>query len=412
MSLVCAAGRCRASDAVPARSVPAVDGPRVLHISTDLQLGGAQKSVAAICLGLQREGYDVHVACSSRAGRVVNDDILPQQLQQAGIDMHDVPAMRRLISPPHDIIAFVQLVRLMRRLKPTIVHTHCSKAGILGRLAAAAASVPIVVHSQRGWSFYAAGSAVTRWLYIACEHVAAPFGQLYFAVSHAVVRDGVALRLGTPDRYRVVRSGIDLAPFLTTRKNADRPAARRQLGIDEDCRIVGSVCRLVQAKAPLDLVAVARQVLQRRPDTLFIVVGDGPMADDLVDAAHEAGLGDRFRMLGRRDDIPEAMAAMDVFLLTSRWEGFPRVLVEAAAVGLPIVATDVTDVAAFVDTVGGRSAPPGDVDALAEGVLALLDDPTTHGPVDAAYLEEFSLPRVIRDHVEIYSELLAERGVA
>jgi glycosyltransferase involved in cell wall biosynthesis len=229
---------------------------------------------------------------------------------------------------------------------------------------------------------------------------------------HSVVRDGLQHGVGAEGRYQIVRSGIDIEAFMHAKRDCNRAALRRELGIKDGVLVAGSVCILAPAKAPLDLVEVARRVLARRQDVVFLVAGDGPLVGSMRSAVHRYGIAEQFRLLGLREDVADLMAIMDVFVLSSRWEGFPRVLVEAAAMSVPIVATDVGDVAEFLRrTSAGRSVRPGDVDGLAREVLAVLDDSSSHRTRAelSRRLDEYSLPCVVSNHVEVYEKLLRQR---
>jgi len=381
---------------------------RVVHVVTNLELAGTQTSVVDICAGLVGAGHDVHIVYSSRGGRAFGDaDVLHARATAAGIQLHDVPSMRRAIAPVGDAAAVIELLRLFRRLAPDVVHTHASKAGVLGRAAARAAGVPVVLHSVRGWSFYAAPPGPLRWLAIACERWAARLSVAQIAVSRAVAADGLRAGIGADRPYVVIRSGIDLAAFA-------RPAAiaaRADLGIPAGATVVGAVLALVPAKAPLDLVAVARRLLRSGRDVHVVVAGDGPLRPALTAAIAGAGLAGRFHLLGARRDVAALYPLFDVVVLPSRWEGLPRVAVEAVAAGVPVVATDVGGVGEVViPGVTGRLVCAGDVAGLADAVLAVLADPRLAVALRAAapaLLDGFELGRVIADHERVYRALAA-----
>jgi polysaccharide deacetylase family protein (PEP-CTERM system associated) len=388
---------------------------RVLHVATNLELAGAQSGVVEVCAGLARAGVEVHLAYSSRGGRTPGSDaVLVQRARDAGVAVHDLPAMRHGVHPVHDLRALIAVVALARRLRPDLVHTHMSKAGVLARVAAAITGVPRTVHSVRSWSFY----AVPPWwrpVAIACERVAARRSDAMLAVSRALAADGTRNRIGAPEAYRVVRSGIDVARFQAAGGEAARRDARTALvaaGIPADAPLVGAVMALVPAKAPLDLVEVARRVVRQRPDVHVAVVGYGPLEGEVAAAIERAGLGDRVHRLGLRADVETLYAGFDVLVATSRWEGLPRVLVEAVAAGVPLVAPDVGGCREVVVDGTGRLAPPGDLDALVDAVVGTLAAPPDRAALTRAaapILREHDIAQVIADHVDVYRRLARPR---
>jgi len=387
---------------------------RVLHVITNLELAGAQSSVVAICGGLRAAGVDVHLAFSSRGGRTPgSEQFLLHAAQRSGVQVHDIEELRRGIDPRHDTRALAALVRLMRHVRPDIVHTHASKAGVLGRLAGKLTRVTKIVHTVRGWSFYAARSRLAHSLAVACERMAAEGTDAMIAVSHSLAEAGRLRRIGNPERYRVIRSGIQLARFSGA---PDRQAAREALGLSTAGRVVGSVMAFTAAKAPLDLVEVIRRVIARRSDVVFVVVGYGPLAGPLEEAARRAGVSAHLKLVGLRENVAELYPAFDVLLSTSRWEGLPRVAVEAIAAGVPVVATDVGGCSEVV--LHGRTgylAAPRDFDGLALHILAAIDDESLRARVAAtapSVLVGHDLGEVIAQHLVLYDELTSPHGEA
>jgi glycosyltransferase involved in cell wall biosynthesis len=380
-------------------------GP-VLHIVTNLEPGGAQTSVAHIARDLRGRGVDAHIAFSSRGGVMPDrSGRLVDALAAWGVPLHDVTAMRRSPSP-WDAVALHQLGELLRRLRPALVHTHASKAGALGRVAAARAGIPRVVHSVRGWAFDAHVGARRR-LYVGAERRLAGLARRLVAVSPALVDAGVRHGIGRRGDYRIIRSGIELARFT---EPGDRAATRRALGIPAEARVLGTVMHLVPAKAPLDLVAIAARIAAVHDDVHVVVVGDGPGRGALERAIAGAGLAARCHLVGLRDDVPALIRALDVFVLTSRWEGMPRVIVEAAASGVAIAATDVGGTRDIVvDGQSGFLCAPGDIDGLTRAVSRLLADRALAARLAAAarsrVTADFALARVVDEHVALYGEL-------
>lgn len=403
------------SGSIPALATPprAPRAPReavILHVITNLEVGGAQISTADICAGLAARGWRVHLAYSPRGGETGRESPeLIAGLRAAGVGVHAVPAMRRSILPAGDLRAIGRLWRLIRGLRADVVHTHMSKAGILARWAGRLARTPHLLHTARGWSFYREGGALERRIYLALERGAGRHTDLTLAVSPVVARDGAAAGIGPEARFRVVRSGIRLDRFREA-----RPLDRAALGLPAGVPLVGCVMGLVEAKAPLDFVAAAARIARRHDRVHFVVAGEGPLRRAVEAAARREGIADRLHLLGQRDDIPGLLPLFQVFMLASRWEGLPRVVVEASAAGVPVVATAVGGTPEVL--CHGESAilaAPGDVDALAEGCLRLLEDPALRArhaeAARRAVTAEFGLDAVIDAHEQVYAEVLAGR---
>ncbi len=373
-------------------------------------------SVVNICVALRRRGLDVRVAHSSKGGRqFCASEVLSRKLTEGEVPLYDVPRMRRRINPYQDFLALGQLRRLIREVRPQIVHTHMSKAGVLGRLAASLEKTPCVVHSVRGWSFYPEGSALKRRAFISLERFSARLTDRMLAVSPRQVADGLRAGIGSPADYAVVRSGIDVGRFQNG--SGDAGALRRGLGIPAGASVVGTVMALVEQKAPLDFVAAAGAIMRASPHTHFLIVGDGPLREPMKEAVRKAAGEERFHFVGHSTDVPCLLGGMDLFLLTSRWEGTPRVILEAMAAGVPVVATGVGGVPEIVEHgQSGLLAPPGDVEALGRHAVRLLRDPGQAREMSRRarrfVADEFDIATVTSRHEQLYAELLREKSLA
>lgn len=373
---------------------------------TSLELGGAQISVTQIVDGLRSRGIDAHLAYSSAGGaRPGGPQPLAIDAVRRGIPLHDVSSMRRAPSV-FDVTALGQLHRLIDRLQPAIVHTHASKAGLLGRTAALSRRQRrCVVHSVRGWPWHGR-RATARAAFVAIERQLARVTDHFVAVSHAMIEAGLRHGIGRAQDYSMIRSGIELSRFRP--RGADRRAARRALGLP-DGPLVGTVGRLSAQKAPLDFVAMASRVARTHRSVHFLIAGDGEdraLVERHVQASPLAG---RCLILGERSDIPELLAAMDVFVLTSRWEGMPRAAVEAAASEVPIVATDVGGTGEIVGSESGILCAPGAIEQLATSVRRLLEDRELARRLAAGARNrvtvDFDIARVIEQHQQLYQRL-------
>lgn len=358
--------------------------------------------------------YRVDIVSGPQTG---SEGSLIAEIKQRRIPLTILPELRREIGLANDLRAVWKLRRLMLNSDGApryhIVHTHSSKAGVLGRWAAALAGVPIIVHTVHGWSFHDRMPPVKRQLYVALEKFAARFSQALIVVSPKDIEKGLAQGIGRREDYRLIRSGVELERFGHPQTPPD--AMRQALGIPVDTLVVGSVTRLSPQKAPLDLVEAFACIHRERPSTWFIIVGDGPLRPDVEAELAQAGIADRVVLTGLRRDVPELMAAFDLFVLTSLWEGLPRVLPQAMATGLPIVSTRADGSAeAVVDGENGFLVERGRPRDLAEKTLLLLADGELRremGENGRSRAPIFGARKMAQDINQLYQELL-ETGVA
>jgi glycosyltransferase involved in cell wall biosynthesis len=389
----------------------APQGTRVLHIITRLIVGGAQENTMLTAAMLESGRFQVDVVAGPQTGP---EGSLIEEVRSRGVPLTIEPSLVREVNPVKDLAALLRLTALIRRGRYAIVHTHSSKAGILGRWAAWLARTPIIVHTVHGWGHHERQHPYVRKGYILLERLTLRITDRLVAVSPLNVEKGLADGIGRTQHYTIIRSGIELDRF--GRPRIAREEMRARLGIPLDAPVVGSVTRLSPQKAPLDFVQAAATAMRRMPEAWFVLVGDGPLRAEVEAQAAQTGLDKRLVLTGLRRDVPELLGVMDVFVLSSLWEGLPRVLPQAMAAGLPIVATAIDGNAEAVEEgVNGRLVPPGDTDAMAEAIIALLQDPTRAGAMGAAgkaRVDEFSARAMVDDIAELYEQLLAEKGLA
>lgn len=329
---------------------------RVLHVITWLDRGGAQDHLRCLLAGLDHSDFDLTVASGTSDGS--RGDLFPPLAEAERV----IPLrhLRREVAPFHDVLAISELGRLVDRLQPDIVHTHSSKAGVVGRLAAASRSVR-TVHNVHGWSFRATANPVLRWAAIELERRLAERTDVMLNVAEADRLLGEGLGIRARVSTEVVRGGIDLERF--------RPSGRPRREFDDEQPVVGTVGRLSPQKDPITALRAMRLVVDRHPNARFRWIGDGPMRSEIEEAVRALGLGGKVELAGARSDIPSELATLDVFVLSSRFEGLPRSLMEASAAGVPIVATRVDGVEEIVrDRVTGLVVDPGDPEALAAAI--------------------------------------------
>ncbi len=294
----------------------------------------------------------------------------------AGLEVVVEPSLRAPVAPASDLRALTRLSTLLRRRQFDVVHTHCAKAGALGRLAAHRARVPRLVHTYHGFPFHEFQGAARRQGYIQIERRLGRITDVALCVGTGVAVEAVRRRLIAPERVRtigVVADGADQAAARPPPAAARRRRARAELGLPADATVVGAVGRLTYQKAPDDFLAALRAL--GRPGVTGVWVGDGELAGQV--AARAARLpGSQVLLAGQRSNVPDLLPAFDVFALPSRYEGLPTVVVEAMVCGIPVVATAVNAVGdVVIPGETGLLVPPGRPELLAEAVGFLLDTP-------------------------------------
>lgn len=370
---------------------------RVLLVITRLELGGAQRVVLHTARELDRSRFEVALAWGP-------GDLLDSEA--AAIDdlqLFEVPSLVRPVAPVSDLRALADLRRVMRSFRPDVVHTHSSKAGILGRCAARREKVPAVVHTVHGFGFTPLQSPPMRLAFRTVEKALARWTDHFVTVSESDRRRGVELGLFPEERATVIRAGVDLAALSAASGGA---AVRERLGIPGRAPLVTQIGNFKPQKAPLDFVRVAAAVAAQCPAAWYVMVGEGPLRPAAEDLARSLGIADRMVFCGWWDDVPGLLAATTVSVLTSVHEGLPCSVVEALAAGVPVVATAVDGTPEVIASgVNGYLAPVGDVGALAKHVSGLLNDPDERARMAAAArdgLEDFDRDFMVRQQEELY----------
>ncbi len=386
---------------------------KIAHITTiDMSL---RHLLLNQLLSLKEAGYEV-VAISSPGSEV-------PALEAAGIRHIAVAMTRRANTPLKDLYALWSLYRVIRRERFIIVHTHTPKAGILGRLAAKLAGVPVIVHTNHGFVFHERSSWLWRIFFVPLERIAARCADLIFSVNREDIE--IAAKEKICDRQKIVLLGeggigIDVALFDPARFTPhDLARKRHEVGLPEDVKVIGFVGRLVQEKGLLELFEAVSLLRQQIPNIRLLIVGpvDAEKPDAIApDVALRYGVAEICHFVGMRQDMPGMYAMMDVFVLPSHREGFPRAPMEASAMKVPCVVTNVRGCREVVEH--GRSGllvPLGDVQALADAILEILSDPEKARRMGEEgrriALERFDERRVFEKVKAEYARLLREKGL-
>ena len=382
---------------------------RVLHPITRLTLGGSSENTIASCVALDRAGYDCILATSFRE----SDASSLADARRRGCRVVDIPALGREVAPLADLAALAELVRLIRRERPAIVHTHTSKAGFIGRLAAVIARAPAVIHQPHGHIFYGYYSPRRTAVFTALERQAARWTDRIITLTDRGAQEHLARGIGRAEQYVAVPSGVPTAELRAAAP--PRGEARARLGLDPDAFIVVGLGRLVPIKG-FDLLARALPALVAQiPSARLLLVGDGAERAHLGAIAASMGVAERLRMTGETTDVASYLAAADVVAVPSRNEGMGRVIVEAMALGLPVVATAVGGIPDVVtDGECGRLVEPEDTDALAAALIELGRDPALRRKLGEAAVrraEAFSTAVASEKLLAVYATLVRAKGL-
>lgn len=379
---------------------------KVVHVVTRLDLGGAQQNTLYTVGHLDRAAYDPVLV--SGEGGVLDPEAKACRTLFLSSLVHPV-------SPVHDFLAFLELTSFFLRERPSVVHTHSSKAGILGRLAAWMAGVPVILHTYHGFGFHDRQHPLVRAIYVAVERAAARLStrsifvsksNIDYARKHGILREN--------DEAVLIRSGVRLSELPA---KVDKAKLKMSAGIGMHKPLVVSIGNLKPQKNAADFVALAAKVCAAVPEARFYFIGDGPQRKALEARVFALGLEGRVLFPGWRRDAKDWLAAADAFVMTSLWEGLPRALVEAMASGVVPVcyATDgVNDL--IVDGVNGVAVAPGDVDTMAQRLTRVLQDEGLRRGLGraagAAIGLEFDIDGMVRSQEALYARLLAEHGRA
>jgi glycosyltransferase involved in cell wall biosynthesis len=394
---------------------------KILHIITHLGIGGALDNTLLTVEGLSRDNYEVDLA----AGHLISKDGYTdweQRSRKSADSFFEIPDLVRPLSPLRDMRALKQLTQLIKERDYQIVHTHCSKAGVLGRMAARRAGVPVVVHTYHafGWQVLRSSSpdsafrrpftALKKRAYVSLERYAASLSDSLVTVAEINKHQALEHRLAPADKFTTIYSGIAIDKF---HQPTSKHTTLEQLGLEAEKPVIGLIGRLTEQKAPLDFVAAAKQVLKKHVDAQFIICGEGPLLQEIKQAIGDEG---RIKILGFRDDVPAVLGVLDLLVVSSLWEGLGRSLTEAMIMGVPVVATAVDGIPELVQhRKTGLLSPPADVGKLSENIDWVLTNPKdAQIMADRAKSEiqtEFCSQRMVAKLDSLYQALLHKRGL-
>jgi len=379
-----------------------LSGLTVLRIITRLDRGGSARMVLDLTKKLAEDGVHGVIITGK-----TTDPETDMEAYAAGhdIELYHIPQLVREIAPLKDISAFFTIRRIIRQVKPDIVHTHTSKAGIIGRFAARSTGVRHIVHTPHGNIFYGYFNSFVTSVFIMIERLASRITEKITVLTGKGLSDHVSMGIGSEDKFTVIHSGVDVSRY----RNGDGDSIRSETGYTGRM-IVGWAGRLVPIKNCSLFIEAASLIKKRNSDTRFIVAGDGEERELIERLAEKLNLSESIAFLGDCKYMPSVMASFDVFVLSSHNEGFGRVLVEAMASGAVVVSTHVGGTADVIeDGVSGMLVPPGNPPAMADAVCKVLDDDKLRVRLVKAEKERaglFDIRPMVDKFEELYAEIL------
>ncbi len=363
----------------------------VLHLIGALSPGGAERNLCYLAPSMAASRFRYGICCLVRRGEFAAD------VERGGVPVWELGYRKR-----YTCSSIWRLSRLLRRHRVKVLHTHLFVSGLVGRLAGLLAGTPVMITHEHGKTLW------KKWYHRLFERMALPVTDMRIAVSRDILNLRLEREHTPPSKMRLVHNAVDPRAFEIGEDV--RVARRRELGVENNF-VIGTVGRLVDAKSFDLLLEVARDVCTQRSDARFVVVGEGPLGDTLRDLAESRGLSGKVLFLGKRTDIPDLMAAMDLYLITSKREGLPLTLIEAMMSAKAIVSTSAGGIPdAISPDREGILVEPGDKAGLSEAVLALMDDPDRRRSLGARArseaVERYSPGKILEELEQIYIELL------
>jgi len=388
---------------------------RVTHIITRLVVGGAQENTLATIRGLvTKPRLEVNLISGPSIGPEGSLENEACKILSAS-RLTLVPELVRPVHPLKDLLALRKLEKLFREQKPDLVHTHSGKAGILGRLAAKRAGVPIIVHHIHGPSFGNFQGALANFIFTAAERHAGKVTDHFFCSAGAMTKLYLAAGIGKPEMFTRIFSGFNLAPFLNATNDL---ALRQQLGLDASHFIIGKIARIFRLKGHADLLVAFAKILPQVPHARLLFVGDGVLRGEIEKQIQSLALSGKviFTGLVPPSDVARYVGIMDCLAHLSYREALSRALPQAFAAGKPVIAYDFDGADEIcLENQTGFVVRTGDVDTAAQKLLRLAREPElrkTFGHCGSQFVREnFPVEKMVADQYAIYQQLAARRGL-
>lgn len=383
----------------------------ICHVITRLIIGGAQENTLLSCEGHARNGHRVTLITGPTAGP---EGTLVARARGGGFAIIELPELIRAVNPWYDARAVRELQRIFGDIRPDVVHTHSSKAGIVGRIAAYKARVPRIVHTIHGMSFNRTQPWIVRTAYAWLERYAARRCNAIVGVADAMIDQAVAAGVCGRKKCRTIYSGMDIEPFTPGRH--DRDSIRKSWGVRDGEIVVGTVARLFRKKGYEQLIPIMERVARKFPLARFVWVGDGAQRPAYEAELKRRGLFERTTMTGLVSParVAEHVAGFDILAHPSQWEGLPRAVVQALLMRVPAVAFAIDGTPEVVlDQKTGRSIELNDLDAFAAALCELAERPEVRSRMGAAgrelCRERFDARKMVEDLERLYESLSPAR---
>ena len=377
----------------------------LLYVITKLELGGAQKQLLSLISHLNRERFSPFLFTAK------DGLLLPEALSINGLRIKRSRFLERPINPLKDLLALIEIYFFIKKNKIEIVHTHSSKAGILGRWAARLANVPVIVHTIHGWPFHQWQNPIIRQFYIFLEHLTAKVTHSLVAVCEHDIEKGIKFKISGRRKYTLIHYGIDKEKFTDYNNFLNK---REELNINPNQAVVGMVACLKPQKSPQDYIKAVSLVIKLFPRTKFLLIGDGILRPKIERLIKRLKLNEYIMLTGWRKDIPQLLSTIDIFVLTSLWEGLSIAVLEALASKKPVVATSTGGIAEIIrERQNGFLIPPKNINLLADRLITLLrDDALRNKMAEEAKNSiglEFSLGHMVNRTQGLYENLIEGR---
>jgi len=376
----------------------------LLYVITKLELGGAQKQLLSLINHLNKEKFRPFLF-TTKEGLLA-----PEALSINGLKLKISRYLERPINPLKDLLVLIEIYRFIKKNNIEIVHTHSSKAGILGRLAARLAKVKIIIHTVHGWSFNDYQPRVERLFFIWLERLSARFSDKLVVVSYYDRQKGLDNHIGKDNKYSLIRYGVDYAEFNIRDRNI-----REELGINPNDLVVGMISCLKPQKSPQDFIKLAFLINKVSPNVKFLLVGDGILRRKIEKLIFKFNLQKQVVLTGWRQDIPRILSAINIFVLTSLWEGLPITVLEAMASSKPVISTRAGGVAEVImEGETGFLVAPRDIKKMADRLIVLIKDENLRRQIGqnarAGLDYNFTLTNMISKTENLYEELMKIKG--
>jgi glycosyltransferase involved in cell wall biosynthesis len=384
---------------------------KVAHIIARMITGGADENTLFTVQGLNKKKYDVDLII----GEEFDKNIL-NKVKNNNFNIIKIKGLKGKLNFLYDPIILLKLIKLLKINHYDIVHTHTTKAGILGRIASRIAGVPVIIHGLHGSTFQAFNSGLLNWLLFLFERLTGRFTDAYISVSEVLSSKYIEKGIGEKEKYYTVYSGMKLDKFYEVREKVDYREKQREFGINSGHFVIGNVARLEMRKGHQFLLDAFKKVTLERKDypLKLLIIGEGEDREKLENYTKKLNLEDKVIFAGYREDVGELMVIMNIFVLTSLREGLPRVLVQAAAVGMPSIAFNVDGVSEIIkDNQNGFLIRPKDIEQLASRIIKYIDNQELvllHSQRGREFIKDkWSIEDMVDKIDKIYQDLIQEK---